>query len=208
MPDTRTARVVLPSLRPIAALTAVLLTLATMLFIAGPAAAHDVVTSSDPADGATVPAPPTRVSVTFDQIPQPDLSTLTVVGPDGARREAGPSTTVGKVITVPLGPLPVAGAYEIGYRIVSSDGHPTTGSLSFTLATPSPAGPVGPSVTAAAPDAGAGSANHGSHQTSPPSPAAGADQGGGSNGVPTWVFVVIALVVVAGAVALVMRRRV
>ncbi|WP_433786872.1 copper resistance CopC family protein [Actinomycetospora sp. CA-101289] len=207
MPDTLTARAVLRASRPVAVLAAVLLTLATLLFTAGPAAAHDIVSSSDPADGATVSAPPTQVSVTFDQTPQPGLSTLTVVGPDGARREAGPSTAAGNVLTVPVGPLPVAGVYEIGYRIVSSDGHPTSGSLSFTLTTPSPAGTAGPAGSPTPADAAAGSA-HGGHQSAPPSPAAGADQDTGSGSVPTWVFALVAVVVIAGAVALVLRRRV
>lgn len=207
MPDTQAARAVLRSSRPVALFAAVLLTLATLMLTAGPAAAHDIVSSSDPADGATVPAPPTQVSVTFDQTPQPGLSTLTVVGPDGTRHEAGPATAAGNVLTVPVGPLPVAGVYEIGYRIVSSDGHPTSGSLSFTLTTPSPAGTASPAGSATPTDTAAGSA-HGDHQPAPPSPAAGADQDTGSGGVPTWVFVVIALVVIAGAVALVLRRRV
>jgi len=178
-------------------LAAALLALLALLFTGGTAAAHDVVTGSDPADGATVATAPTQVSVTFDEEPQPGLATLTVVGPDGAHHEQGQVSTQGDVVSVPVGPLPTAGDYEIGYRIVSSDGHPVTGSISFSLTTPSPATAAAPGTPAAAAPA---------EPTAPPSPAASSsdDPGGGA---PAWVFVVIALVVVAGAVALVLRRR-
>jgi copper resistance protein C len=186
-------------------LAAGLLALLALLFTSGTAAAHDVVTGSDPADGATVATAPTQVSVTFDEAPQPGLATLTVVGPDGAHHEQGPVTTRGDVVSVPVGPLPAAGAYEIGYRIVSSDGHPVSGSIAFTLTTASPAGTPAPGAPAAAAPADPAHAGH-AEPAAPPSPAASAgDDSGG--GVPAWVFVVIALVVVAGAVALVLRRR-
>jgi copper resistance protein C len=189
-------------------LAAGLLALLALLFTSGTAAAHDVVTGSDPAEGTTVATAPTQVSVTFDQAPQPGLATLTVVGPDGAHHEQGPVTTRGDVVSVPVGPLPTAGAYEIGYRIVSSDGHPVSGSIAFTLTNPSPAGaaaPAAPGTPTAAAPADPAHAGH-ADPTAPPSPAASAD-GDSGGGAPAWVFVVIALVVVAGAVALVLRRR-
>ena len=204
MTPTRTARAVPRHPAPWSLLAAGLLALLALLFTSGTAAAHDIVTGSDPADGATVATAPTQVSVTFDQAPQPGLATLTVVGPDGTHHEQGPVSTRGDVVSVPVGPLPTAGDYEIGYRIVSSDGHPVSGSIAFTLTTASPAGAAAPGPPAAA----AGDPAHAGHAdpTAPPSPvaAAGEDSGGGA---PTWVFVVIALVVVAGAVALVLRRR-
>jgi methionine-rich copper-binding protein CopC len=205
MTPTRTAHAVPRPPARWSLLAAGVLALLALLFTSGTAAAHDVVTGSDPAGGATVASAPTQVSVTFDEAPQPGLATLTVVGPDGAHHEQGPVTTQGDVVSVPVGPLPTAGAYEIGYRIVSSDGHPVSGSIAFTLTTPSPAGATAPGTPAAAAPADPAHAGH-ADPTAPPSPAASAsdDPGGG---VPAWVFVVIALVVVAGAVALVLRRR-
>ncbi|MDD7967545.1 copper resistance CopC family protein [Actinomycetospora lemnae] len=209
MPTPRT-----PSARPrrgvLAALLTGLLAFSALLVTAGTASAHDVVTGSDPADGATVPTAPTSVSVTFSDEPQGNLSTLTVVGPDGAHHEAGPTTTQGQVVSVPVGPLPQAGRYEIGYRIISSDGHPTTGSVSFELTTPSAgsAASAPPGTAAAAPGAGTDHSAHAGHEAAPPSPAAAAGPDDAGGGVPAWVFVVIAVVVVGGAVALVLRRRV
>lgn len=209
MPDSRTTSVVLQYPRPLSFLWAGLLVVLTILVTSGQAAAHDVVSSSDPADGATVSVPPTQVSVTFDQTPQAGLSTLTVVGPDGARREVGPSTTTGNIVTVPVGSLPAAGEYQIGYRIVSSDGHPTSGSLSFTLTTPSPPSSAGATGGTSAPGPLVGAPpDPGGHHASQPSAAPASNRDAGSGSAPTWVFVVVAVLVVAGAVALVLRRRV
>ena len=205
MTPMRTAHAVPRPRGALGLLAAGVLTLLALLLTSGTASAHDVVTGSDPADGATVANAPTRVSVTFDKTPQPGLAALTVVGPDGAHHEQGQATIAGDVVSVPVGPLPAVGEYEIGYRIVSSDGHPVTGSISFTLTTPSPAGTPAGTPAAAAPADG-GHAGHTDPSAAAPSPAAaaGSDSGGGA---PAWVFVVIALVVVAGAVALVLRRR-
>ncbi|GAA4777024.1 hypothetical protein GCM10023200_07210 [Actinomycetospora chlora] len=189
-----------------AGLLAVLLTgllaLGALLLTTGTASAHDVLTGSDPADGATVPSAPRQVSLTFDEAPQAEGAAVTVVGPDGAHHEQGTPTLNGAVLTAGVGALPQAGRYEIGYRVVSDDGHPVSGSVAFTLTTPSPAagGAASPSAQAAGPSTAGPS-------TAPPSPAAAAGPDTSGGGVPAWVFVVIAIVVVGGAIALVLRRR-
>ena len=129
-----------------------------------------MITGSDPADGSTVPTAPTQVSVTFDETPQPEGAALTVVGPDGAHHEQGAVTVRDKVVSVPVGALPQAGQYEIGYRVVSSDGHPVSGSVTFDLTTPS--APAGAATTGA--PAQAAPADHSGHSdgSAPPSPAA------------------------------------
>ncbi|MHC1558537.1 copper resistance CopC family protein [Actinomycetospora sp. C-140] len=177
-----------------------LLAVGALLLSAGPASAHDVLTGSDPADGATVASAPTQVSLTFDEAPKPEGAAVTIVGPDGAHHEQGTPTLQGNVLTAPVGALPQAGRYEIGYRVVSDDGHPVSGAVAFSLTTPSPAGgtasgTAGPQAQPAQPSAAT------------PSPAAAADQDTSGGGVPAWVFVVVAIVVVGGAIALVLRRR-
>ena len=205
MPTSRTPSARTHRRGPLAVLVTGLLALAVLLLTAGPASAHDVITGSDPADGATVPTAPTQVSVTFDETPQAEGAALTVVGPDGAHREQGAVTVRDKVVAVPVGALPQTGRYEIGYRVVSSDGHPVSGSVAFTLTTPS--APAGAATTGA--PAQAAPSEHSGHTdgAAPPSPAAAAGPDTGSGGVPAWVFVVIAVVVVGGAAALVLRRR-
>jgi copper resistance protein C len=185
-------------LRP--ALVALLIGLLALLG-SGPAAAHDVLEGSDPADGSSVATAPSRVTLTFGEAPTPNTATITVVGPDGTTHyESGAPTSDGEKISVGVAPLGAAGRYEIGYRVVSGDGHPVSGALSFTLTTPGPAA----AAPSASPAAGAPAT------TAPavtPSNAAAAAPAGDEGGVPAWPFVLLAVVVVIGAVALVLRRR-
>lgn len=201
MPAPRAAHAVA---RLVAPILAGLLALITALFTAAPASAHDVITGSDPAEGATLSTAPVRVSVTFDETPNSGFSTLTVVGPDGTQYQQGATTTDDRVASVAVGRLPAAGVYEIGYRIVSSDGHPVTGSVSFTLATPSPAPaadpPVAPSDAQQAPAAQAAG-----NPAAPPSPAASSRTA--DSELPAWPFAMLAVGVIAVAVAVVLRRR-
>ncbi|MCD2188773.1 copper resistance CopC family protein [Actinomycetospora soli] len=185
-------------LRP--ALVAALIGLLALLG-AGPAAAHDVLEGSDPADGAQVATAPSRITLTFGDAPTPNTATITVVGPDGTTHyESGAPTSDGETISVGVAPLGAAGRYEIGYRVVSGDGHPVSGALSFTLTTPGPAA-AAPATTA--PAAGAPAAP----SAAAPSPAASAAPAADEGGTPAWPFVLLAVVVVIGAVALVLRRR-
>lgn len=188
-------------LRPllVAALTALLVLLGSV-----PASAHDVLEGSDPADGASVATAPSRITLTFGEAPTPGTATVTVVGPDGATRyEAGPATADGTRISVGVNPLGPAGRYEVGYRVVSSDGHPISGALSFTLTTPGPA--AAPATTSAAPAAAGPATAAPATQASPAASSSPAGDDGG--GTPAWPFVLLAVVVVIGAVALVLRRR-
>lgn len=182
-------------LRP--ALVAALIGLLALLG-AGPAAAHDVLEGSDPADGSSVATAPSRVTLTFGDAPTPNTATITVVGPDGTTHyESGAPTSDGEKVSVDVAPLGAAGRYEIGYRVVSGDGHPVSGALSFTLTTPGPAA----TTAAAAPPAAT---------TAPavtPSNAAASTPAADEGGVPAWPFVLLAVVVVVGAVVLVLRRR-
>jgi methionine-rich copper-binding protein CopC len=119
---------------------------------AGVAGAHNELIGSDPADGAQLPASPTRVVLIFDLPVQRGFSTVTVTGPDGQQWTAGPAVEEGAVVSAPLRPLGPAGQYTVGYRVLSADGHPVRGVVRFSLlrpgsaATPSGAGPASPTT--------------------------------------------------------------
>ena len=115
-------------------LVLMLLTLAAGVGLAGPAAAHNVLTSSDPTNGSTLQAAPTTVRLTFDQPVQDFEPVVTVIGPDGNRHESGAPVVDSTVVTAGVNALPVAGAYSIAYRVVSADGHPVEGEIKFELA--------------------------------------------------------------------------
>ncbi|MCO1658000.1 copper resistance CopC family protein [Pseudonocardia humida] len=165
-----------------------------LLLGTAPAFAHTRLESSDPADGSSVDAAPQRVSLTFNESVPAEFSQVTVVGPDGTNYQTGTVTSADGVVSTAVLPLGPAGRYEIGYRVVSDDGHPVTGSVAFTLtaaATPSPAA-AAPSASAAAP----------APAPTPPSAAAAQPDDGGS---PVWPWIVGAVVLVGGGVVAALR---
>jgi hypothetical protein len=163
-----------------------------LLLGAGTAWAHNVLTSSDPANGASMATGPSAVTLTFDLPVKRQFSTITVVGPDGLHFEGGPSTVNGNTVSAPVKPLGPAGGYTVGYRIVSDDGHPVSGAIRFTLTQ------AGSGQGVAAEDApGAADAGDGSDAADAP--------GGGSGGPPVWVWVLVAVVLVAAGATVAMR---
>ncbi len=197
-------------LRPVvrllaAAATVVVTTAAALLLAAAPASAHTRLLSSDPADGSSRDDAPTRVSLLFNEDIEAGFATVTVVGPDGSRYQTGTVSTSGGEVAIGVAPLGPAGVYQVGYRVVSDDGHPVQGAVSFTLTTPGPAAApqaVPPAAAAAAP-AGPAAAE--------PAPAAttGSPPREGDGG-STWPWLVGALVAVGAVgagVAVALRRR-
>ncbi|MFJ6670449.1 copper resistance protein CopC [Actinosynnema sp. NPDC091369] len=159
---------------------------AVALGTAAPASAHNVLISSDPKDGAQLEAGPATITLTFDQPVQAGekFNTITVTGPEGTRWEAdGEPTVKNNSVAFGVRPLGPAAEYSVGYRVLSADGHPVTGSLKFTL---TKAGSGTPAPAAA-------------NAEDPKS----ASSGGG--GVPIWVWIVGAAVLLAGGAFLALR---
>ncbi|MET8848377.1 copper resistance CopC family protein [Amycolatopsis sp. NPDC004625] len=169
-------------------LVALALTAVAVLGTATPALAHNVLISSDPANGSSVAAGPPKISLTFDQYVQgADVNQIAVTGPGGGQWAEGPISVVNNVISAPLRPLGPAGKYTIGYRVLSADGHPVTGELTFTLTT---AGSGTPATVDAARSPG-GSAQASTSST--------------SGGVPIWVWIAGAVVLLAIGLTVALR---
>ena len=64
------------------------------------------------------------VSLTFNEDISAEFASISVVGPDGTNYATGPVSAAGGQVSTAVSPLGPAGAYEIGYRVVSDDGHP------------------------------------------------------------------------------------
>lgn len=156
-----------------------------LLLGTGVASAHTRLLSSDPADGTSLDTGPGRVSLEFNEAMQPGFSTITVVGPDGTQFQAGDVTAEGATVGIGVSPLGPAGRYEIGYRVISEDGHPVTGSITFTLTADGPA--------AAAPAA------------APPSTAAAPAAPVEEGGAPVWPWIVGAVVLLGGGIGAALR---
>jgi methionine-rich copper-binding protein CopC len=167
-----------------------------LLLGSAPAFAHTRLQSSDPSDGASLATPPERVSLTFNEAVQPGFSTLTVIGAEGTEYQTGEVSADGDTVSIAVLPLGPAGRYEIGYRVMSEDGHPVTGSVAFTLTSPGPG--------AAAPPTAAGTSATEPAPAAAPAPAS-ATTGDDAGGAPVWPWIVGAVVLVGGGVVVALR---
>jgi methionine-rich copper-binding protein CopC len=124
-----------------------MLALVTVGALATPGSAHARLTGTSPGDGASLAVLPPSVRLTFSDPLDPQFVQVRVTGPQGP--VAGSPAVRGATVTVPT-PAGGPGRWTVDYRVVSRDGHPVSGSVSFTVtgpATPtgsgtSPAGPV------------------------------------------------------------------
>jgi copper resistance protein C len=188
-----------------------LLTLAAGIGLAGPAAAHNVLIGSDPADGATLQSAPTTVKLTFDQPVQNFQPVMTVIGPDGQRYESGSPQIDSTVVSTGVNALPVAGAYTIAYRIVSADGHPVQGEVHFSLADGAVAGSGSSSAGGSGdPAATASAAVSAGDLTGPgttgPTTAATAPAASSTLSGWVWAAIAVAALLVAAAIVVILRR--
>ncbi|TDE33050.1 copper resistance protein CopC [Nonomuraea mesophila] len=176
---------------------AVLAALACLLVLALPAApahAHDKLKSSSPAKDAEVSSVEEielefTASVKFPFVVLHDEA--------GGQVTLGEPETDGPKVSAAV-PEPLApGSYVIAWRVVSSDGHPIEGEIPFTVkgeaASSAPASPD-PAASAPASDAPATA----SAQDDAASTAASSETE--SSGVPVWIWVALAVLVVLGAV--------
>lgn len=113
---------------------------------------HARLVSSAPAHKATVETVDSVV-LTFNESVNPDFVAVKVSGPDGGEVDGDPNVD-GMTVTQPLtSPLRV-GKHTVTYRVVSNDGHPISGTLTFTTtggaASASPSAMPIPSPTAEA----------------------------------------------------------
>lgn len=159
--------------------------LGSAVLFAPPASAHTALTASDPPAGAALTAGPVRVTATFNEDVRPEFAAMTVVGPDGDLWSAGRPEVVGSVVGTSVRPLGPAGAYTVNYRVTAADGHPVTGSWSFTVA----------------------ATGGGSPGLPPVGPSAQSPAGSPVDRVPLWPFLVGVGAAVVGGAVWGLRRR-
>ncbi|WP_424530323.1 copper resistance CopC family protein [Sphaerisporangium viridialbum] len=141
-------------------LTVLVVACAALAVAVAPAQAHNVLTGSDPKEGARLASVPGRVTLTFDQPVRADFAQVALTGPDGAVSKAQVEV-VDNEVTATLPATAATGDYVVGYQIVSNDGHPVSGKVGFTVAggaapAPAPAPAVKDLSTSAVPPASGG----------------------------------------------------
>lgn len=167
------------------------------LTMAAPAGAHDVLIGSSPEDKSTVSESPDVVELTFNGPVSNEFVQVVVLDADQTEHQQGDADIVGGTVTQPVDTL-MDGAYTISYRVVSSDGHPITGTLSFTVAGSGAAEPSEPAAPSPEPTPSEPAASSEPADASP-TPASAVTSADDGIGATTVVLVVAgAAVVIAG----------
>ncbi|GGM67191.1 hypothetical protein GCM10007977_081120 [Dactylosporangium sucinum] len=109
---------------------------------------------------------PTAITMTFRESPNVAMAQVAVVDAAGLDLVAEPPTGAGTSLTQPLRAASTPGPVTVTYRVVSTDGHPIQGKITFTVTSaatassavnsPSPA-PASAAAPAVAPSASASS---------------------------------------------------
>lgn len=183
-------------------LLAALGVLIALAVVAAPqAAAHSDLVSSSPADGSETQSAPSQVVLTFNENIATTGLQVVAQGPSGPL-ELGDPTVTGPTVTSAWPQDEPGGEYQLSYRVVSADGHPIDGTITFSYASdravPADVPSTDPADQAASPDTGAVDAAE-------PTAATTAQSGD----FPLWlpVIVVIAGVAIGATIARVLRRR-
>lgn len=151
---SHTGRVSARSAGPVrAALVALLLALGGMgvlVATAALAAAHAVLESTSPAQGAELAAAPAAVTLRFGEDVTVTERSLQVLDPSGGRVDDGHVAHPGgdgTAVQVGLRAGLPAASYVVVWRVVSADSHPVSGTYSFGAGVPAGAAPAGAGTT-------------------------------------------------------------
>jgi copper transport protein len=118
-----------------------LLVLASVVGSAAPAAAHAELVGTDPAQGAVLERMPDVVRLTFNEHVRQVADGIHVFAPDGGEL-ASTATTRDEDLLVTIEDEVAAGTVTVAWRVVSEDGHPVAGSLTFSIGAPSTGSPT------------------------------------------------------------------
>ena len=101
---------------------------------ARPAWAHASLLSALPADGVTIFAAPKSFRLEFNEPVSPLVMRL--VRPDGQIAALANPSAQNNAVTIAAPPMPQLGTYVLSWRVISADGHPVGGVVSFSIGHP------------------------------------------------------------------------
>lgn len=99
------------------------------------ALAHASLLSTLPGQGVTLPRPPVTFQLEFNEPVSPLVMRL--VRPSGQIATLTKVTAENKTVTIAAPPMPDQGSYVLSWRVISADGHPVGGVVSFAVGHPS-----------------------------------------------------------------------
>lgn len=97
--------------------------------------AHATATKTAPASGELLDAPPSEVVVEFNEPVTPVDAATGVVAPDGDRADTGLTQNEDETSLTIAVDADQEGTYLVGYRVVSHDGHPVSGTFTYSVGT-------------------------------------------------------------------------
>lgn len=165
------------------ALAATLLAAFLVLFSPLAASAHDALVSSSPEADSTVETLPSELTLTFSAklITGEGATAVVVTDADGNSVTDGEPTVDGAIVTQPLKADAAAGEYHVIWKVVSSDGHPTSEEFFFTVTT-------GSASTATPTTAPATAAPSPESTTTPEATTTPAPDADTSSGASAWIW--------------------
>jgi copper transport protein len=107
-----------------------------LVLLAAPAGAHASLVSTDPAEGSVLDEAPEVITLTFNE--PVTLSAASAVLYDATGDEVpAQARSSDEVVSVVPGEDLADGTYVLSYRVISTDAHPISGSLIFSVGAPS-----------------------------------------------------------------------
>jgi methionine-rich copper-binding protein CopC len=99
-----------------------------------PASAHAVLVGTNPKDGASLAAAPTKITFTFNEnIGRPSF--ISVQAPDGKPVKTSTAIPIDHTVSATVADVDKRGRYSASYRVVSADGHVVEGTIHYTVTT-------------------------------------------------------------------------
>lgn len=109
---------------------------AGLVLVAGPASAHTELVSSEPAEGSVLDESPGVARLTFNEPVRTAGDAAQLYDASGAQLEAT-ARAIDTVVEVELPDVLADGSYVVSWRVISADGHPVAGALTFSVGAPS-----------------------------------------------------------------------
>lgn len=164
-------------------------------------AAHARLERSFPADGAVLEEPPDRVELVFSEPVEAAVSKVTLERVGGEPVELEDLESEGNTLRAAVTGKLEPGEYVLNYRVLSADGHPVEGKVSFQVAAPGPGTPED-EQDATQPES----------TTPPETPGQGGDvraedERGDANRGASWPWILGSAAVLAAALLALGRRR-
>ncbi len=175
------------------------------------ASAHDELLGSDPAPGSMIEQAPAAVALTFSGLisQEPGATVIEVTDAAGEALVDGSPTITDNVVSQPLTPA-APGPVTVLWKVVSSDGHPISGELSFTVAEGAAPAPTADASAEPAPDASASpapSATTSESASATPSPTAAGEPASSTAAIVPWIIVGVVAVAAGGAIVYLLLAR-